>query len=100
MMLTKFPDLYPKKCNTIKGNPNKYQDDEYKTESQNLDKLIKSGTTYNKYYRNNILYLYNLSNMLKYTHIRQEHLEQYAEFQLNYSCNNKYFNTLLRLHQM
>ena len=84
MMLTQFPDIYPKKCNTIKENPNKYQDDEYKTELQNLVKLIKSGTTYNKYYRNNILDLYNLSNMLKYTHIRLEYLEQYAEFQLNY----------------
>lgn len=86
MMLTQLLDLYPKKtAKQSKETPNKYQDDEYKTQLQNLVKLVKSGSTNNKHYRNNILYLYNLCNMLKYIHIRHEYLEQYAEFQLIYS---------------
>ena len=40
-----------------KETPTKYQDDEYKIQLQNLVKQMKSGSTNNKHYRNNILYL-------------------------------------------
>jgi hypothetical protein len=70
--------LPQKTATQSKETPNKYQDDEYKTQLQNLVKLMKSGSTNNKHYRNNILHLYNLSDMLTYIHTRQEYLEQYA----------------------